>query len=396
MTADAVLLATGHWFPESQRVNYFDSPWPAAKLLEGIPPGVPVAVIGTSLSAIETVLTLTSEGQFKGRAGGRITYVPSQQPRKITLYSRRGLLPKVRGKIGSYKNRYLNAHTLNLFRRRNENQIALTDTFQLLNLELENAYGRPIDWTQVTNPIDGPAESLIRYINEAENGDGPSGDIIWQTVLSQTYSSIKDWYAGLTHNDRQLFDRNYTSVFFTHAATQPHINASKLLALMDAKLVKVVKLGMNYELGWDHRQRCYRLTYMDSDGNPRTDTYEHIVDARGQRKSLQTNPSRLARNLIALGCVQMDPESQIKEKTRGSPDRGVSSHGPHGAGSIMIDPHNHRVLSFPSGASGVGTVYAVGAMTRGLIINTSMAAGIAMATATIAEDLILKVAPRSR
>ena len=62
--ADRVLLATGHWFETDDRDRYFTSPWPAEKLLSSIPKGAKVAVIGTSLSAIETLLTLTSEGKF--------------------------------------------------------------------------------------------------------------------------------------------------------------------------------------------------------------------------------------------------------------------------------------------------------------------------------------------
>ena len=62
--ADRILLATGHWFEKKEQHNYFPSPWPARHLLEKIPEGEKVAVIGTSLSAIEVVLTLTSNGHF--------------------------------------------------------------------------------------------------------------------------------------------------------------------------------------------------------------------------------------------------------------------------------------------------------------------------------------------
>jgi uncharacterized NAD(P)/FAD-binding protein YdhS len=106
MFADAVLLATGHWFPDSRQKNYFDSPWPAKKLLERIPPGSELAIIGTSLSAIETVLTLTSDGHFVRHSNSRLSYIPPDRPRKITLYSRSGLLPKVRGKVGAHVNTF--------------------------------------------------------------------------------------------------------------------------------------------------------------------------------------------------------------------------------------------------------------------------------------------------
>ncbi|MGD8962976.1 MAG: FAD/NAD(P)-binding protein, partial [Desulfobacterales bacterium] len=62
--ADRVLLATGHWFEKMEAATYFPSPWPANNLLRKIPQGEKIAVIGTSLSAIEVVLTLTSNGDF--------------------------------------------------------------------------------------------------------------------------------------------------------------------------------------------------------------------------------------------------------------------------------------------------------------------------------------------
>jgi uncharacterized NAD(P)/FAD-binding protein YdhS len=116
MLADAVLLATGHWFPDSRQINYFDSPWPAKKLLERIPPGAELAVIGTSLSAIETTLTLTSDGRFVSNSIGRLSYIPSNKPRRITLYSRCGLLPKVRGKVGAHVNKFLTPSALKKIR----------------------------------------------------------------------------------------------------------------------------------------------------------------------------------------------------------------------------------------------------------------------------------------
>jgi hypothetical protein len=76
MVADAVLLATGHWFPDSRQKNYFDSPWPAKKLLERIPPGSKLAIIGTSLRdtidgtpADDVIAALPGNDVVRGLAG---------------------------------------------------------------------------------------------------------------------------------------------------------------------------------------------------------------------------------------------------------------------------------------------------------------------------------------
>jgi hypothetical protein len=68
------------------------------------------------------------------------------------LYSRRGLLLKVRGKMGKYRNRYLNRVNLEHAEVENQGSVNLEDIFQLLNLDLESAYGYKINWQEVITP----------------------------------------------------------------------------------------------------------------------------------------------------------------------------------------------------------------------------------------------------
>ena len=104
-----------------------------------------------------------------------------------------------------------------------------------------------INWEKIVNPIDKPADLLQRYLDDATSGDGPNGELIWQTVLHQTFDLVRDVYVNLTFEERKRFDGKYSSVFFTHAAVQPSVNAEKLLALMKIGLVEVVKLGKKYQ-----------------------------------------------------------------------------------------------------------------------------------------------------
>ena len=130
--ADRVLLATGHWFEKDDRNNYFTSPWPAEKLLRSIPQGARVAVLGTSLSAIEALLTLTSEGEFIRSRSGELVFATSENPRRFCLYSRRGLLPKVRGKMGTRRNKFLNRENLDRLLSENCGNLTLDAIFNLV------------------------------------------------------------------------------------------------------------------------------------------------------------------------------------------------------------------------------------------------------------------------
>ena len=278
------------------------------------------------------------------------------------LYSRRALLPKVRGNDEAYQNKLLNKAAFTKYRRENEITWDLSTVFRLLDLELENAYGRPVDWAKIVIPKSDPVTTLQRALRDAIEGDGPGGGIVWQTVISQTLPFIREWYRGLTVDDRKRFDRRYTSIFFAHAATQPWINAAKLHALMKAGLVGVRRLGLDYRFYRDEAQSCFRFDYKDAHGCFRSEAYPFVVNAQGQQMSLKSNPSELAQNLISAAQVNKE--------------------------SVMIDPDTHRLPALSTHDSGSKTVYAVGAMTRGQIIDVSMAHGICLSIKKVVNDLM--------
>ena len=383
--ADRVLLATGHWFEKIDQTNYFSSPWPAGELMRKIPEGAKVAVIGTSLSAIETLLTLTAEGKFTRNRSGQLAYAPPDNSRTFCLYSRCGLLPKVRGKMGHYRNKFLNRENLDRLLFNNRGNLRLEAIFKLLDAELEAAYCHPIDWDEVLNPTDSPADLLQKYIEDAVNGDGPDGELIWQTILHQSFDMVRDMYLNLALEDRRRFDTHYTSLFFTHAATQPVLNAEKLLALIRAGIVRVIKLGKKYRLAKANDSDYYEFIYEDGRGTVNRDAYRYVVNARGQEKSFETNPSPLAQKLLQRGTVLIE-ECRSSE----NPDDPAISDETYKTGSIWIDTETHHIMQRGSDhrVTRSGRIYAVGAMTRGQIIDASMARGIVQATSRIANNLV--------
>ena len=390
--ADRVLLATGHWFEKNDQDGYFTSPWPAEKLRRNIPQGATIAVIGTSLSAIETLLTLTSEGEFIRSSAGELVYEPPESPRRFFLYSRKGLLPKVRGKIGNHKNRILNRENIERLLFGNRGKLTLAAVFNLLRSELEDAYGQTIDWEEIINPTGDPADLLQGYLEDAISGDGPHGELIWQTILYQSFDMARDVYLNLTLEDRLRFDKNYTSLFFTHAATQPAVNAEKFLALMRVGIADVIKLGDDYRLIRNDVRDCYEISYNDIQGNLKKEAYQYVIDARGQQKSLETNSSPLVRNLLKSGMVQIE-EIRPVDQTNHSGQDNVSvleAASRYKTGSIWIDPETHHIIQLGPGKeiTKSSDLYAVGAMTRGQIIDASMARGIVKATSRIADDLV--------
>jgi len=295
--------------------------------------------------------------------------------------------------MGNYRNKYLNRENLDRLLSENRGNLKLDAVFNLLNLELKDAYGQTIDWEEIINPTGKPADLLQGYLDDAINGDGPHGELIWQTSLHQSFDMVRDVYLNLTIDDRKRFDKNYTSVFFTHAATQPAVNAEKLLALMKAGIVEVFKLGENYRLVRDESEDCYEFIYRDNRGKLKKEACRYVVNARGQEKSLETNLSALAKNLLKSGTVQIEEIRPVGPTTHPSRDVAPvleSAVYTYKTGSIWIDPETHHIMQRGPDKKVIqsSTIYAVGAMTRGQIIDASMARGIVQATSRIADDLV--------
>ena len=87
---------------------------------------------------------------------------------------------------------------------------------------------------------------------------------------------------------------------------------------MKAGIVEVYKLGENYRLVRDEVKDCYEFIYRDDRGNLKRNAYRYVVNARGQEKSMATNPSTLARNLLKSGTVQIEEIRPVDQSTLSS------------------------------------------------------------------------------
>ena len=92
---EKVVLATGHDFQscEPSKRGYFPNPW--SGLIEAQIGEVDVGVMGTSLSAIDTVMAVAQQhGGFQRCADGGLTFLSTARHLSITMMSRNGLLPE--------------------------------------------------------------------------------------------------------------------------------------------------------------------------------------------------------------------------------------------------------------------------------------------------------------
>ncbi|MBC8439123.1 MAG: FAD/NAD(P)-binding protein [Deltaproteobacteria bacterium] len=386
--SERVLLATGHWFGTSTHPGYFSSPWPAAQLLEQIPMGANVAVLGTSLSAIDTALTLFSEGDFSRNDQGILTYSPAKNTRQVTLFSRKGFLPKVRGAIGTHQNHYFSVSRLNRLVNQQKGCLRLEDLFYLLKKEIETAYDTSIDWKAILSPQNDPVSILRKDIRQAQQGDNPEGDILWQTILSNDISFMKQAYLNLRPSHRYWFETDFKSAFMSHAAGIPLINAEKILAFMESGVLKLKKLGDSYQLKHRSESHWFEMCFQDDTGKLNCEIYYFVVDARGQSTTYQSNPSKLAKNLLASGLVQI--ETRVLDENETGKSAWEKMPRTIETGGLWIDPDSCRVMKKGrlKDVSISKNMFAIGIMNKGQVINASMAQECAVSANKVAGYIL--------
>ena len=116
-------------------------------------------------------------------------------------------------------------------------------------------------------------------------------------------------------------------------------------------------------------------------------SHPFLVDARGQSRFYDRNPQALAVNLLQSGTVQIEPVALEAGEEKMKTERAAKA-PLNGTGSLWVDPFTHRVQRMGINGRVIksDSIYAVGAMTRGQIIDASMAHGSAVSTQTIALD----------
>jgi uncharacterized NAD(P)/FAD-binding protein YdhS len=378
--ADAVLLATGHWFEESKGQTYYSSPWPAAMLLDTIPKSADVAILGSSLSAIETALTLSSDGKFLRSSAGTLSFLPADTSRKLTLYSRRGLLPRVRGRRVNRRNIFLTCEKLRDLIKSHPFSLNISLIFDLFKREMAAAYSQAVDWQKAVQPFDDVQQLLRHDITIARNGDGHNDQCIWQTILAEVVPMARELYLNFSSSERKHFDEKYTTLFFMHVATQPLENAEKLLALMDAGVVAVVSLGDDYQFEYDKDTSEYLIEYRGANGKKQYNRCKYVVNATGQSRSILSDPAPLTQNLI----------KRLQQQSGQNGDRRHSRNRDKTQVDLIIDPKSHQVMMPVTGLNifSVPPLFAVGPMVRNQIIDTSMAHGLSKSTAQVVERLL--------
>lgn len=323
ISVDNVVLAPGN-FPSSflQELNgvkgYIPYPWPVSALTEKIHRESPVCILGTGLSAIDTLHTLL-ENDHRG---------------KITFISRRGFLPKVQGEPYEYQLRYVTKENISKsVSESNGNTVPFDRIKRLYFEEMEAAEGKNIDWLKVFNPAGSIENILEKDISRAEGGVIP-----YQAALASTGPMTGYIWNRFSIEDRMIFDREYKTLWTVYRHPMPLINAKRIMDILKTGQLDIHSGCMCVRTCGE---RGFEIDVSTRFGVPYTVKTPAVINATGQGLDVRRFNNPLIDGLIGRGLIE-----------------------PHPNGGIHADFNTSEVIG--NNGTRVAGLFALGEITRGV------------------------------
>lgn len=292
---DHVVMATGHDWPDNTETSpgYFVSPWPASAIRRIGP--VRVAILGTSLSGIDAVVSVAgAHGLFLRDAEGTLGYeaAPGSEGLKMTMMSRKGMLPEADFycPIPYEPLQYCTQEAID--RNIEQGRAGLLDRiFELFRMELTSAdpdYAAHIGLALATledfssryfrdREAANPFTWAARNLAEAKRNKADRVTVQWRYAILRMHEVIAKAIPHLDADDLKRFHKHFKTVFVDDYATVPHESVDRLLALHRAGKLDVLGLGEDYEIGRNEAEPGVTIEIGDQEMR-----FEAFIDATGQ------------------------------------------------------------------------------------------------------------------
>lgn len=294
MTSDFLVLAMGtpvsNLYNELLKYdNYFDSPWPSSKILEKIPRSEPVGILGSSLSAIDALMTL-ADNDHQGR---------------ITFYSLDGLLPKVQvEKPEPYERKFLTISNLHKIQRTNLRSPMVSEIFRLFIKEAEHFGGKKINWKDVQRQGMSADQRLKEDIAISKAG----GDALINIPYGLRYDSSPMWNL-LDEPARLKFKKWLGNYWAINRHCMPMVNALRIEKLFDSGQLRVVS-GLD-EVTYQKTDKKFVLSYQG-----KSEKIGYLINATGPASAVKDMKSELIQQLAKAGLIEPEQTGGVKINTQ--------------------------------------------------------------------------------
>ncbi|QXV64302.1 FAD/NAD(P)-binding protein [Mucilaginibacter sp. 21P] len=298
---DTVVICTGHNWPkkdEEKIPGFFDSPYPPKKLALKL--DHPVAVKGSSLTAIDAIRTLSRHNGAYGKGeNGLITYKlnPDSEGFRIVMHSRNGLLPAVRFHLEDphlSKTDTLTPEQIKAHREGNSGFLSLDYVFEH-DFKLPLKKKRPafydeikdMNMEQFVDKMMSLRESMdpfkllkIEY-DEAEASIEQRRSVYWKEMLAILSFAMNYPAKYFSAEDMLRLQKTLMPLISVVIAFIPQSSVEELMALHNAGLLDLISVGDDSYVEPGTEGATYY--YTDDKGKKNKQYYKTYVDATGQK-----------------------------------------------------------------------------------------------------------------
>ncbi|WP_114751882.1 FAD/NAD(P)-binding protein [Pleomorphovibrio marinus] len=323
ISSDIVILALGTPKPNNFKhllthSNYIPFPWPSGPILEKMNQAEHIGILGSSLSAIDAVMTLV-DNKYEG---------------KISLYSPDGLVPRVQPvKNKEVARNHLTMDAIYRIRRENRRGPLVKEIFRLFRKDVEEHTGEPLDWKELDREGKDVASLLQKDIALAEEG----GDPLMNVAYSLRYDSTPIW-SLLSIEEKLKFMKWLGPDWGINRHGMPLPNAKKLQKLFKGNKLRVVPFFE--DVAFSGKLGEFQMKIKDKP----TESVQLLINATGSPGKLDEMESTLLRNMLNKGYLS-----------------------PYRAGGVCVNEQILQLLS-PKGGSGI---YGLGHILNGQLMDVN-------------------------
>jgi uncharacterized NAD(P)/FAD-binding protein YdhS len=290
---DAVIMATGHLTePAKPKTGLYRSPYPVADLTLGEDGAA--LILGSSLSAIDAAVGLAMRyGRFVGEDKDLSFKLNAGQKLQLVMVSRKGTVPDADFFYPIPEEPLMIFTEARLERLRKEGRTGLlAKAVKLFKQQLETddpGFLKALALKRFTSESFAKAYFTMRKARQgfdamAENLAHSRQDyvsrnvVMWRYTMMRAHENFGTIVPYLDDRDLKRFRDKLAPAFADAYGCVPHLSISRLLALHDAGCLDIVALGDRGKIRYGAGR--FKLVLGD-----RTQTFETLIDARGQSRA---------------------------------------------------------------------------------------------------------------
>lgn len=301
--ADKVIICTGHTWPkihENKTKGWFDSPYPPSKFNEST--NFPVAIRGTSLTAIDAVKTLARlNGEFIESENGHIEFKLNKNSEnfRLHLFSKGGFLPALR--FHSEDDAYSTEWTMSLddiyeYKHKNGGFVDLDYVFEMnFKLPIKQkddefySFIKDLSIEEFSEKMLGLRESYDSFnlfkaeYKEAQKSIEKRKSITWKEKLAAFSYAMNYPAKHFSAEDMLRLKSALMPLISVIIASLPQSSYREIMALHDAGLIDLIQVDKDSNV--EPHPDCGGIYHYSSEnGIEKNEYYKIFIDAIGQQQ----------------------------------------------------------------------------------------------------------------